>query len=147
MAIKIQTYWKTNQIDEERLQKSIKSCKKQDQRVLELFKHYQSLTDNDIYGLYTYYFGEVKQSSTERSRHSLFDSNIIEQGEMVMGPYDRPNRVYHLKNVNNPIVKPKRIPQSISIKIIYDENGKIDCEKMFDKTAKELDKIINKYNL
>jgi hypothetical protein len=41
----------------------------------------------------------------------------------------------------------KTIPQSISIDLIFDTDGKIDLEKMYDQTAEQLDFLINKYKL
>jgi len=149
MAIKIQTYWKTVDAPIEQIKKDIMMCKTQDYMVLYLFKTYGTLTAEDALNIFHDLGGVIKESSLRRSIASLLDNNAITQIGNTIASTNRTVTMYTI--VNNPpdVLKSfnKKIPKSISIDLIFDEEGKIDLDKMFDETSKELDKIITKYNL
>jgi hypothetical protein len=149
MAIRIQTYFRTTDMTEEQIRQAVISCKTQDYQVYQLFKIYGTLTGNDCYELYLDIIGPAKETSINRSINTLKKNDVIYDTGNIRGVYGRP--VSLMTIVNNPpnVLKSfnKTIPQSISIDLIFDENGKIDVDKMYDQTAEQLDFLINKYNL
>lgn len=149
MAIKIQSYWKTTDMTKEQLEQSIKSCKTQDFKLLELYKTYGTLTADDAYVLYNTLCDDIKESSLRRSNDKLLKNGAIYPTGSVDGPYGRPVTLYTV--IDNPPTELKtfnsEIPRSISINLIFDEEGKLDVDKMYEATSEKLDFIINKYNV
>jgi hypothetical protein len=149
MAIRIQTYFRTTDMTEEQIRQAVISCKTQDYQVYQLFKIYGTLTGNDCYELYLEIIGFAKETSINRSINTLKKNRAIYDTGNIPGVFGRP--VSLMTIVDNPpeVLKSfnKTIPQSISIDLIFDENGKVDLDKMYDQTAEQLDFLINKYNL
>jgi hypothetical protein len=149
MAIQFKSYWKTTDLTEEQLRQSINSCKTQDYRVYELFKTFGTLTTDDAYVLYNELYGPIKETSVGRSRITLCKNEVIYEVGTVDGPSGRPINLYTI--VNNPPTElktfNKELPKSISIDLIFDKDGNLDVDKMFEITSEKLDFIINKYNV
>jgi hypothetical protein len=149
MAIQIKSYYKTTDLTEEQLIEAIKSCKTQDYRIYELFKTFGTLTTDDAYVLYNELYGPVLLSSVGRSRNTLLKNEAIIEIGSVNGPNNRPVTLYTI--VDNPPTELKtfnnEIPKSISIDLIFDEDGNLDVDKMYESTADKLDFLINKYNI
>jgi hypothetical protein len=134
---------------EEQIRQAVISCRTQDYQVYQLFKIYGTLTGNDCYELFLEIIGDVKETSVGRSINTLKKNKAIYDTGNIMGQFNRP--VSLMTIVDNPpdVLKSfnKTIPQSISIDLIFDTDGKIDLEKMYDQTAEQLDFLINKYKL
>jgi len=149
MAIKIQTYWKTTEASFDQIKNDIIMCRNQDYKILFLFKTYGILTAEDALNLFHEFHGEIKESSLRRSIISLLDNKAIVPVGNTIGSSNRKVTMYTI--VDNPpeVLKSfnNKIPQSISIDLIFDEDGKIDVDQMYNKTAEQLDFLINKYNL
>jgi hypothetical protein len=149
MAIRIQTYFRTTDMTEEQIRQAVISCRTQDYQVYQLFKIYGTLTGNDCYELFLEIIGDVKETSVGRSINTLKKNKAIYDTGNIQGQFNRP--VSLMTIVDNPpeVLKSfnKTIPQSISIDLIFDTDGKIDLEKMYDQTAEQLDFLINKYKL
>jgi hypothetical protein len=149
MAIQIKSYYKTTDLTEEQLIEAIKSCETQDYVIYELFKTFGTLTTDDAYVLYNELVGPIKETSVGRSRNSLLKNKVIYEVGSVNGPSGRPITLYTI--VDNPPTELKtfnnNIPKSISINLIFDEDGNLDVDKMYEATADKLDFIINKYNI
>jgi hypothetical protein len=149
MAIRIQTYFRTTDMTEEQIRQAVISCRTQDYQVYQLFKIYGTLTGNDCYELFLEIIGDVKETSVGRSINTLKKNKAIYDTGNIPGQFNRP--VSLMTIVDNPpdVLKSfnKTIPQSISIDLIFDTDGKIDLEKMYDQTAEQLDFLINKYKL
>ena len=149
MAIRIQTYFRTTDMTEDQIRKAVLSCKTQDYQVYQLFKIFGTLTSNDCNELYYEIIGPAKETSINRSINTLKKNNVIYDTGNILGVFNRPvslmtiidNPPDELKTFN------KSIPQSITIDLIFDEDGKIDLDKMYDQTAEQLDFLINKYKL
>jgi hypothetical protein len=149
MAIRIKTYWKTVESPFDQIQKDVKMCKNQDYMILYLFKTYGTLTAEDALFILQEHGIEIKESSLRRSIATLLDNKAIIPIGNTTASSKRSVTMYTI--VENPpdVLKTfnKNIPKSISIDLIFDENGKIDVDKMYDQTAEQLDFLINKYNL
>ncbi len=149
MAIRIKSYYKTTDLSEEQLAQAIKSCKTQDYQVYELYKTFGTLTPEDVWELYCELVFPVEKTSTGRSNNTLVNNGVIREIGNVNGSYNRPIKLYEI--VDNPpsVLKSynKNIPKSISIEILYDAEGKMDCDKMFQLAAKKMDDVINKYDI
>jgi len=149
MAIRIQTYFRTTDMTEEQIRQAVNSCRTQDYQVYQLFKVYGTLTGYDCFELYFDIIGPAKETSINRSINTLKKNKVIYDTGNIIGVFGRP--VSLMTIVDNPpdVLKTynKTIPQSISIDLIFDADGKIDLEKMYDQTAEQLDFLINKYNL
>ena len=134
---------------EEQIRQAVISCRTQDYQVYQLFKIYGTLTGNDCYELFLEIIGDVKETSVNRSINTLKKNKAIYDTGNINGVYNRP--VSLMTIIDNPpdVLKTfnKTIPQSISIDLIFDTDGKIDLEKMYDQTAEQLDFLINKYKL
>ena len=149
MAIQIKSYWKTTDMTADQLQQAISSCNGQDYKLLHLFKTYGKLTSDDAYVLYNELIGPIKESSIGRSINTIKKNKVIYPIGNIDGPYGRPVTLYTI--VDNPPTElqtfNKSLPKSITVEIVYQEDGKVDVEQMFELTAKEIDFIINKYDL
>jgi hypothetical protein len=149
MAIRIQTYYRTTDMTDEQIRQAVISCKTQDYQVYQLFKIYGTLTSNDCNELYYEIIGPAKDSSINRSINTLKKNKVIYDTGNILGVFNRP--VSLMTIIDNPpdVLKTfnKTIPKSISIKLIFDDNGKIDLDKMYNQTAEQLDFLINKYKL
>jgi hypothetical protein len=134
---------------EEQIRKAVITCRTQDYQVYQLFKIYGTLTSNDCFELYYDIIGPVKETSINRSINTLKKNKVIYDTGNINGVFNRP--VSLMTIINNPpdVLKTfnNTIPQSISINLIFDDNGKIDIDKMYNQTAEQLDFLINKYNL
>jgi len=149
MAIQFKSYWKTTDLTEDQLRQSIKSCKTQDYRVYELFKTFGTLTTDDAYVLYNELYNDILITSIGRSRNTLLKNEVIYEVGSINGPNNRPVTLYTI--VDNPPTElktfNKELPKSISIDLIFDEEGNLDVDKMYESTSEKLDFIINKYNI
>lgn len=149
MAIRIQTYFRTTDMTEEQIRQAVITCRTQDYQIYQLFKIYGTLTGNDCFELYLEIIGDVKETSVNRSINTLKKNKAIYDTGNIRGVFNRP--VSLMTIIDNPpeVLKSfnKTIPQSISIDLIFDTDGKIDLEKMYDQTAEQLDFLINKYKL
>jgi hypothetical protein len=149
MAIQFKSYWKTTDLTEDQLRQSIKSCKTQDYRVYELFKTFGTLTTDDAYVLYNELYNDILITSIGRSRNTLLKNEVIYEVGSINGPNNRPVTLYTI--VDNPPTElktfNKELPKSISIDLIFDEEGNLDVDKMYESTSEKLDFIINKYNV
>jgi hypothetical protein len=149
MAIRIQTYYRTTDLTEDQIKQSVQSCATQDYQVYQLFKIYGVMTVNDCCELYFELVGPAKDTSIGRSINTLKKNDAVKVTGNITGIFNRP--VELLTIVDNPpeVIKSfnKTIPKSISINLIFTEEGKIDLDKMFDETSKQLDFLINKYDL
>lgn len=149
MAIRIQTYFRTTDMTDEQIRQAVITCRTQDYQIYQLFKIYGTLTGNDCFELYLEIIGDVKETSVNRSINTLKKNKVIYDTGNIRGVFNRP--VSLMTIIDNPpeVLKSfnKTIPQSISIDLIFDTDGKIDLEKMYDQTAEQLDFLINKYNL
>jgi len=149
MAIQFKSYWKTTDLTEDQLRLSINSCKTQDYRVYELFKTFGTLTTDDAYVLYNELCGSIKETSVGRSRNKILKNKAIYEIGSTDGPSNRPVTLYTI--VDNPPTElktfNKKLPKSISIDLIFDEDGNLDVDKMYQSTSEKLDFIINKYNV
>lgn len=149
MAIRIQTYYRTTDLTEEQIRQSVQSCATQDYQVYQLFKIFGVMTTNDCCELFFEIIGPAKDTSIGRSINTLKKNKAVKKMGSVMGIFNRP--VDLITIVDNPpeVIKSfnKNIPKSISINLIFTEDGKIDLDKMFDETSNQLDFLINKYNL
>jgi hypothetical protein len=149
MAIKIQTYWKTNDIGSDQLKQAVTSARNQDYKIYELFKHFGTLTDWDIYDLYNELYKPIQPSSVGRSRNTLLRNNAIVYTGNIPGPMNRPISLYTI--VDNPpsVLKSfnKSVPLSISIDVILNDEGQLDIDKMIDDLTDKSVSLINKYNL
>lgn len=149
MAIRIQTYFRTTDMTEEQIRQAVITCRTQDYQIYQLFKIYGTLTGNDCYELFLEIIGDVKESSVNRSINTLKKNMVIYDTGNIPGVFNRP--VSLMTIIDNPpdVLKTfnKTIPQSITIDLIFDTDGKIDLEKMYDQTAEQLDFLINKYKL
>jgi hypothetical protein len=134
---------------DEQIRQAVISCKTQDYQVYQLFKIYGTLTGNDCFELYLEIIGDVKESSIGRSINTLKKNKVIYDTGNIPGEFNRP--VSLMTIIDNPpdILKTfnKKIPQSITIDLIFNEDGKINLDKMYDQTAEQLDFLINKYKL
>ena len=149
MAIQFKSYWKTTDLTEDQLRQSINSCKTQDYRVYELFKIFGTLTTDDAYVLYNELYEDILLTSIGRSRNTLLRNEVICEVGSTNGPNNRPITLYTI--VDNPPTElktfNKELPKSVSIDLIFDMNGNLDVDKMFEATSQKLDFIINKYNV
>mgnify|MGYP003657409672 CR=1 FL=1 len=134
---------------DEQIRQAVITCRTQDYQIYQLFKIYGTLTGNDCFELYLEIIGDVKETSVNRSINTLKKNKVIYDTGNIRGVFNRP--VSLMTIIDNPpeVLKSfnKTIPQSISIDLIFDTDGKIDLEKMYDQTAEQLDFLINKYNL
>jgi hypothetical protein len=157
MAIKIQSYWKTTNATPEEIQKSVKSCKTQNYRVKYLFELYGTLSDEDVFNLYNYYwpapnpFKPNLQSSTSRSRDYLTKPEVgilIYCGDSI-SVYNKTIQLYTM--VKNPEFIPKTykktIPDTIKVKFEVEDECYVDLNLLYNKCAEQIDKIMNKFNL
>ena len=149
MAIRIQTYFRTTDMTEEQIRQAVISCRTQDYQVYQLFKIYGTLTGNDCYELFLEIIGDVKETSVGRSINTLKKNKAIYDTGNIQGQFNRPVSLMTIMDNPPEVLKSfnKTIPQSISIDLIFDTDGKIDLEKMYDQTAEQLDFLINKYKL
>jgi hypothetical protein len=149
MAIQFKSYWKTTDLTEDQLRQSINSCKTQDYRVYELFKTFGTLTTDDAYVLYNELYDDILLTSIGRSRNTLLRNEVIFEVGSTNGPNNRPVTLYTI--VDNPPTElktfNKELPKSISIDLIFDGDGNLDVDKMYELTSEKLDFIINKYNI
>jgi hypothetical protein len=157
MAIKIQSYWKTTNATQEEINRSVKSCNTQNYRVKYLFELYGTLTDEDVFNLYNYYWPSTdpnkpnKQSSTTRSRIALTKPDVgilIYCGDRT-GSYDKTVQLYTM--VKNPEVIPptfkREIPDTIKIPFEVEDECFVDLDLLYDRCAQQADLIMNKFNL
>lgn len=152
MAIKIKSYYKTVEIDNERLKESFIRCQNQDSKIYELFKTFGSLTKWDAYDIYGEIHQPILPSSVGRSISSLLNLGVITKGELVEGDMGAPNTLYKIvdgspEQLNKQTIK--RAPKSISIKIEFkmDDNNEpiIDIDKMQGSFYKSMVSLVEKY--
>lgn len=148
MAIKIQSYYKTTEMDEAQLKNALLACRNQDYEILQLFKTYGHLTDHDVYDLYTELIGPIIKTSASRSRITLLQNNAIIPHSQIQGPYGRPVILWSIADNIPSIIKPlKRLPKTIKIEIPYTEEMKIDLDIVYDNLAKQLVFLTNKFKI
>ena len=90
MAIKIQTYYKTTDIDEQQLKDALLTCKNQDYKIFKLFSTFGRMTAWDVFELYNETIGPILQSSVGRSINTLKRNGVIIDGGNIQGPLARP---------------------------------------------------------
>lgn len=149
MAIKIQSYYKTTEMDEAQLKDALLACRNQDYKIYKLFSTFGRMTTWDVFELYNDMIGPILQSSVGRSINTLKRNGVIIDGGNIQGPLDRPVTLYVM--VDNPPSElqsfNKSIPLSVSIDVVLDDEGHIDVDKMYDELAEKIIFLTNKFNV
>lgn len=149
MAFTERSYYITTEIDQQLLRSNMQRCKNQDYALYELIKVFGCMTKWDAYDLHHEFKGPILDSSVSRSLATLVKAGIIEKtGEMVMGDLNQPNNLYRLLP-NAPLEIPKvhntSLPKSLSVDIIYTENG-IDIDGVLEAFSNKLVELENRLN-
>jgi hypothetical protein len=149
MAIRIKSYYKTTDLTEEQLAQAVKSCQTQDYQVYELYKTFGTLTPEDVWELYCELVFPIEKTSSGRSNNTLVRNGVIREIGNVTGSYGRPIKLYEI--VKNPpsVLKSynKNIPKTISLDLLFTDNGQIDVEKMVDNLDLVLSNISRKFDI
>ena len=146
MAIRFQSYYKTTELTEEELLTAIARCKSQEKTIYELFQQFGKMTEHDVDDVLYLLEKPMLKNSLGRAMSNLRRSNSITYVGQVDGPYGVPVGLFEVTD-NPPLSSSKQIPQSFSTDIIFREDGSIDEEKTIDEAVKNIDNIINRFNL
>lgn len=135
---------------DEQLLHAINISRDQENKILQLFKKYGCLTTWDVYEVYNEMIGDILPSSVGRSINTLKKLNVISPLGTIPGENGRPVTLYQI-NDNIPDVVSRRqtydIPKTISLQLLFTEQGDIDVEKMIEDLDLVLSKISRKFNL
>ena len=150
MAIRIQSYYRTNEIDEELLKDATRSCRDQENRILKLFTTCGTMTMWDVYDVYNEIVGPIIPSSVGRSLVNLKQSGAIVSVGQVNGDMGRPVALYSI--VDNPPDSISRrlnnqIPKSVKIDLHFNEDGSMNIEKMVEELDDKLNIISERFNI
>jgi hypothetical protein len=103
-----------------------------------------------VYEVYNEMIGDILPSSVGRSINTLKKLNVISPLGTIPGENGRPVTLYQI-NDNIPDVVSRRqtydIPKTISLQLLFTEQGDIDVEKMIEDLDLVLSKISRKFNL
>jgi len=150
MAIRIQSYYKTTDIDEQTLTRAVQSCSDQENKIYKLYQTFGTMTMWDVYDVYNTIMDPILPSSVGRSINTLIKQNAVQSIGTIPGPNGRPVNLYKVSE-NPPELIERRynntFPKSIKVEIVVDVTGKIDAEKMLEKLLEKIEVLEETFNI
>jgi hypothetical protein len=146
----IKSYYQTTPMTDEELVNAINTSRDQENKILQLYKKYVCMTTWDVYEVYNEIIGDILPTSVGRSINTLKKLNVISPLGTIPGDNGRPVTLYQI-NDNIPDVVSRRqtydIPKTISLELLFTENGSIDIEQMVQNLDELLVRVSNRFNL
>ncbi len=148
--MKIKSYYKTTEIDNETLSRAIASAKDQENKIFKLYKQFGLMTMWDVYDTYNILVGPIIPSSVGRSLDTLKKLGVIEGVGTIPGEQGRPVTLYQLVDGAPDEVSrssSNKIPTGIKIDLHFTPEGDFDVEKMVGELDLKLTKLSRTFGI
>lgn len=150
MPITIRSYYETTPVTDEQLNQYIRVSRNQEEKVYNLFKRFGCMTSWDVYDVYNQLVGPILKSSVGRSINTLETLGVIQQIGSIPGDTNRPVFLYKLINGNLDRISKNMsipVPKTIRLDVVFNNEGKIDIDKMIKQLDIKLNLLSETFNI